>query len=243
MSASANESTREKLILARRGDSQAREALVRENLALVKYLVKRFLGRGKEYDDLFQYGCMGLLKAIDRFDLDYSVSFSTYAVPVIIGEIRRFLRDDNPVHIARSISDNARRIEALRQEKLRTGEAEPTLEAIGGELGLSAADVALALNARQGVRSLAEPVTENGEVLLQETLGQDCMEEVENRLLLRGLLEKLPENERRLLVRRYYYAQTQSRVAQDMGMTQVQVSRLEKRILKRLREMAGEVYK
>ena len=181
---------------------------------------------------------MGLLKAIDRFDLNYDVAFSTYAVPVIIGEIRRYLRDDNPMHIARSIADNARRIEALRAERLQAGEPEPSLEALGRALNLSGADVVLALNARQPVRSLTEPASGNEDILLQETLGQECMAEVEDRILLRDLLAALPDAERSLLVRRYFYAHTQSQIARDTGMTQVQVSRMEKRILKHMRQMA-----
>ena len=232
------QSVREKLALARPGDAAARAALVEENLALVKFVVKRFLDRGKEYDDIFQHGCLGLLKAVDRFDLNYDVAFSTYAVPVIIGEIRRYLRDDNPMHIARSIADNARRIEALRAERLQTGEPEPSLEALGRALNLSGADVVLALNARQPVRSLTEPASGNEDILLQETLGQECMAEVEDRILLRDLLAALPDAERSLLVRRYFYAHTQSQIARDTGMTQVQVSRMEKRILKHMRQMA-----
>ena len=234
----ARQSVREKLALARQGDAAARAALVEENLALVKFVVKRFLDRGKEYDDIFQHGCLGLLKAIDRFDLNYDVAFSTYAVPVIIGEIRRYLRDDNPMHIARSIADNARRIEALRAERLQAGEPEPSLEALGRALHLSGADVVLALNARQPVRSLTEPASGNEDILLQETLGQECMAEVEDRILLRDLLAALPDAERSLLVRRYFYAHTQSQIARDTGMTQVQVSRMEKRILKHMRQMA-----
>ena len=111
MTQQANQSAREKLVRAKEGDAEAREALVSENIPLVKYIVKRFLNRGAEYDDLFQYGCMGLLKAIDRFDPDYPVQFSTYAVPVIMGEIRRFLRDDGPVHVSRTIHEQARQIE------------------------------------------------------------------------------------------------------------------------------------
>ena len=239
MSVSANESTREKLALAQQGDPKAREELVRENLALVKYLVRRFLDRGKEYDDLYQYGCMGLLKAIDRFDLNYDVAFSTYAVPVIIGEIRRYLRDDNPLHIARSIADNARRIEALRADWVQAGKGEPSLEAIGSELGLTSHDLLLALNARQPVRSLTEPIGPNEEISLQETLGEDSMNEIEDRILLRELLRALPDSERTLLIRRYFYAHTQSQIAQDMGLSQVQVSRMEKRIIKHMRQMAG----
>ena len=238
MSGGANESTRALLKLAQGGDRKARDTLVEENLALVKYLVRRFLDRGKEYDDLFQYGCMGLLKAIDRFDLDYDVAFSTYAVPVIIGEIRRYLRDDHPLHIARSISDNARRIEEYLQSAEQNGEAPPSPEAIAAALGLNAEDVVLALNARQRVRSLSEPVSGGEDIALQDTLGAEPMAAVDDRLLLQELLARLSEKERTLLVRRYFCAHTQTQIARDTGMTQVQVSRLEKRLLRRTRELA-----
>lgn len=226
-------------MLAQQGDQQAKEALVCENLALVKYLVKRFLDRGKEYDDLYQHGCMGLLKAIERFDLNYDVAFSTYAVPVIIGEIRRYLRDDAPVHIARSIKENARQIERLQQEKMKAGEKIPSLEIMAKELGLTGAEVALALNACQPLRSLEEPVGKHEDISLKETLGKEYMGEVEDRILLRDLMNALPEADRKLLVRRYFYAHTQSQIAQDTGMTQVQVSRREKKIIQKMRAMAG----
>ena len=239
MNPESNESTRKKLALAQQGDRQAKEELVRENLALVKYLVRRFIDRGKEYDDLYQYGCMGLLKAIERFDLNYDVAFSTYAVPVIIGEIRRFLRDDHPVHVARSIRENARKIERIREESLKEGEDALPVEAIAKKLGISGGDIVLALNACQPVRSLEEPVGQHEDISLQETLGMECMGEVEERILLRDLLNALPEQDRKLLVRRYFYSQTQSQIAQDTGMTQVQVSRREKKIIQRMKVMAG----
>ena len=239
MSASDNESIRARIARAQQGDREARDALFAENLALVKYLVKRFLDRGKEYDDLFQHGCIGLLKAIERFDLQYDVAFSTYAVPVILGEIRRFLRDDHPLHVARSIGDNARRIEALREARRQEGAPDPSLEELAHSLDLSTSDVLLALNARQPVRSLSEPVTGGEDILLQETIGDEPMAAVEDRLLLRELIQGLPANERSILLRRYFYAHTQTQIAKDTGMTQVQVSRMEKRIINHLRQMAG----
>ena len=217
---------------------RARDEMINGNLRLVLSVIQRFVGRGENPDDLFQVGVIGLIKAIDNFDPRLDVRFSTYGVPMIIGEIRRYLRDDNPMHIARSIADNARRIEALRAERLQAGEPEPSLEALGRALHLSGADVVLALNARQPVRSLTEPASGNEDILLQETLGQECMAEVDDHILLRDLLAARPDAERSLLVRRYFYAHTQSQIARDTGMTQVQVSRMEKRILKHMRQMA-----
>lgn len=239
MSAEPYQSTREKLARARAGDSQAREEVVAENLALVKYLVKRFAGRGAEYDDLFQYGCMGLLKAVDRFDPDYPVQFSTYAVPVILGEMRRFLRDDGPVHISRTIHERARKIDDYIREYAQAHRREPDIGEIADALGMERGDVLLALNSRNRVRSLNEPVGTSGDLRLMDVLGRETMGRVDARLTLAKLLRDLPEADRALIVRRYFDHHTQAQIARDMGTSQVQVSRMESRILKRMREMAG----
>ena len=223
---------------AREGDRQAREALVRENLPLVRHLVKRFQDRGREYDDLFQYGCLGLLKAIDRFDPAFGTAFSTYAVPVILGEIRRFLRDDGSIHVARSIKENARRVEEARQGMLQASGREPTVDELCEALDLDREDILLALNARQSVRSLDASIDADGELTLKDTLGTDCMEAVEKRLLLGSLLKALPREDMRLIALRYFQRRTQTEIAKEMGVSQAQVSRMESRILKRLREYA-----
>ncbi|HIR07819.1 MAG TPA: SigB/SigF/SigG family RNA polymerase sigma factor [Candidatus Pullichristensenella stercoripullorum] len=223
---------------AREGDRQAREALVKENLPLVRHLVKRFQDRGREYDDLFQYGCLGLLKAIDRFDPAFGTAFSTYAVPVILGEIRRFLRDDGSIHVARSIKENARRVEEARQGMLQASGREPTVDELCEALDLEREDILLALNARQSVRSLDASIDADGELTLKDTLGTDCMEAVEKRLLLGSLLKALPREDMRLIALRYFQRRTQTEIAKEMGVSQAQVSRMESRILKRLREYA-----
>lgn len=233
-----HESTRMLLQSAREGDRQAREALVRENLPLVRHLVKRFQDRGREYDDLFQYGCLGLLKAIDRFDPAFGTAFSTYAVPVILGEIRRFLRDDGSIHVARSIKENARRVEEARQGMLQASGREPTVDELCEALDLDREDILLALNARQSVRSLDASIDADGELTLKDTLGTDCMEAVEKRLLLGSLLKALPREDMRLIALRYFQRRTQTEIAKEMGVSQAQVSRMESRILKRLREYA-----
>ena len=231
-----HESTRMLLQSAREGDRQAREALVKENLPLVRHLVKRFQDRGREYDDLFQYGCLGLLKAIDRFDPAFGTAFSTYAVPVILGEIRRFLRDDGSIHVARSIKENARRVEEARQGMLQASGREPTVDELCEALDLEREDILLALNARQSVRSLDASIDADGELTLKDTLGTDCMEAVEKRLLLGSLLKALPREDMRLIALRYFQRRTQTEIAKEMGVSQAQVSRMESRILKRLRE-------
>lgn len=233
-----HESTRMLLQSAREGDRQAREALVKENLPLVRHLVKRFQDRGREYDDLFQYGCLGLLKAIDRFDPAFGTAFSTYAVPVILGEIRRFLRDDGSIHVARSIKENARRVEEARQGMLQASGREPTVDELCEALDLEREDILLALNARQSVRSLDASIDADGELTLKDTLGTDCMEAVEKRLLLGSLLKALPREDMRLIALRYFQRRTQTEIAKEMGVSQAQVSRMESRILKRLREYA-----
>ena len=238
MTPDRHESTRSLLLRAREGDAEAREALVRENLALVHHLARRFQGRGQEYDDLFQYGCLGLLKAIDRFDPGFGTAFSTYAVPVILGEIRRFLRDDGSVHVARSIKENARRVAQVRQDFAQSMGREPDMDELCRKAALAREDVLLALNACQSVRSLDAAVDAEGERTLKDTLGTDCMEAVEKRLLLGSLLKMLPKEEMRLIAMRYFARRTQTDIAREMGISQVQVSRMESRILKRLRKYA-----
>lgn len=238
MSAEPYQSDRDKLLRARNGDAQAREELVTENIALVKFIVKRFLGRGAEYDDLFQYGCLGLLKAVDRFDPDYPVRFSTYAVPVIMGEIRRYLRDDGPIHVSRTIHERARRVETWVRQYAQEKGAQPSVEEIAMGLGMEAGDVLLALNSRQGVRSLDERLGD-GEMSLKDVLGTEPMAAVDRRLTLSKLLADLSPEERALIVRRYFKAQTQAEIARELGTSQVQVSRMESRIIKRMRAQVG----
>ncbi len=242
MSGEDYESTLEKLKRARAGDDQAREALVKENIALVKYLVKRFAGRGAEMEDLFQYGCMGLVKAIDRFDPARPVRFSTYAVPVILGEIRRYLRDDGPIHISRTIHERARDIRAFAGDFFMAHARQPTVEEISEALNLSGEDVLLAVNSKSEVRSLDAPTGDDGSPRLMDTLGEDPMEAVDRHLSVKGLLDALPEQERALIVRRYFRFHTQTQIARDMGTSQVQVSRMEKRVLNRMRELATAGY-
>lgn len=234
------EGTYEKLIRAKNGDALAREEVVRENLPLVHYVLRRFRDRGAEYEDLYQYGCMGLVKAVDRFDPSFDVRFSTYAVPVIMGEVRRFLRDDGPVHVSRTIQENAGKIERFRQAYLQEKGCEPNVEQICAQTGLNREDVVLAANAVRRVRSLDEPVGEDGDARLMDVIGGENMEEVDSRLLLCKLLGELAPDERSIIVRRYFHAHTQSAIARDMGISQVQVSRLESRILKRMRRSVTE---
>lgn len=228
------------LVRARNGDRAARDQLVQQNLALVKHIVKRFMGRGVEFDDLFQWGCLGLIKAIDRFDTDFPVQFSTYAVPVIMGEIRRFLRDDGSVHVSRTIYEQARRIEQYAAAFEEREQRRPDVHEIAAALNMEPGAVALAMNSRNRVRSLSEPVRRDSDLRLMDVLGTEPMCRVDSRLTLSKLLRDLPDQERAIIVRRYFQSHTQTQIARDMGLTQVQVSRMESRILKRMRAMAGE---
>lgn len=238
MMAEVHQSTEALLVRARGGDLQARERLVQENIALVKFIVKRFLGRGVEYDDLFQFGCMGLLKAIDRFDPSFQAQFSTYAVPVIMGEIRRYLRDDGPIHISRTLRELSRRVEDYLENS--DGAGSQSVQEIADALGAERGDVLLALNVKRPMRSLDETLGGDDGPRLMDVVGEDTMAEVDRRLLLSRLLMELSDDERTLILRRYFKRHTQAQIASDLGTSQVQVSRMESRILKKLRDRAGE---
>jgi RNA polymerase sporulation-specific sigma factor len=226
---------------AQAGDPQAMDAMVRTHLALVKYIVRRYLNRGREYDDLYQMGCLGLVKAIRNFDTSYDVRFSTYAVPVILGEIRRFLRDDSPMRVSRSIKENAVRVYRFIEEYEAENAGEPGLDEIASALGISREDALLALDSARPTRSFSEPVGADGSLTLGDVIGEDATEEIDNRLTIEALLKRLDEKERVILLRRYFSRHTQSEIALDMGMTQVQVSRMESKIIARLRrEAAGD---
>lgn len=225
---------------AHAGNQAARDTLVMNNVGLVWSIVRHFSGRGYELEDLFQIGCVGLLKAIDKFNLDFEVKFSTYAVPMITGEIKRFLRDDGMIKVSRSVKELGMRVRAVR-EKL-TGELgrEPGLDEIAARVGASREEVAASLEAAAEVESLYKSVG-NGEdqnLCLMDRLPDEREEQehMMNRMVLKQLLEQLSGKEREIIIRRYYENQTQSRIAADLNISQVQVSRLEKKILKRMRE-------
>ena len=219
---------------AQSGDDEACQQVLTENSGLIWSIVKRYYGCGVETDDLYQLGCIGFLKAVKGFDLNYGTQFSTYAVPKISGEIRRFLRDDGQIHVSRSIRQNAQRIQAFCSEY---GDETPPVGVIAAGVGLSEEDVLLAMEASQRPRSLNEPLGEDG-LTLADVLGHDETERTLERIELRRLIEALSPREREVIVRRYYRDETQAAIARDMGMTQVQVSRLESRILARMRQAA-----
>lgn len=222
------------------GDARARELLVEENTGLVWCVARRFFHRGVEPDDLFQIGSIGLLKAIDKFDVSFDVKFSTYAVPLIAGEIKRFLRDDGMIKVSRLLKESAVKACRVREELLRKRGTEPTLEEIAKETGIPAEEIVIAMEAVSEVESLSQTVYggDGSPALLEDRLPdrQDQNETMLNRLLLTQLLQMLSEEERELIRLRYFEDCTQVQVARRLGMTQVQVSRAEKRILKKLRQ-------
>lgn len=224
---------------AHQGDKAARDRLVQENMPLVWSIVRRFSNRGYEPEDLFQIGSIGLLKAIDKFDFSFRVEFSTYAVPLITGEIKRFLRDDGMIRVSRGLKETAMHAGVARQKLQASLGREPTLGEVAEQLHLEEEEVAAALAAGGEIESLSSTIyqRDGSEISLLEKLPleENACEEVENRLLLGQLLQELPEREKQLILLRYFSGQTQKQVAERLGMTQVQVSRLEKRILTGMR--------
>lgn len=229
------------------GDKNARDVLVSENLGLVHAVARRFEHRGHDREEIFQIGCIGLMKAIDKFDVTLGLAFSTYAVPMIMGEIRRFLRDDGMVKVSRTLKENGYRISrAMEELSLRLGR-EPSLVELAEKLDMQMEDIVFAMEANKDVESIYQPVyARDGDELLLvdqitgEGINGTCeepeKEAVLNRMVIAQLLETLPEQERRLIELRYFENCTQSVAAEKLGMSQVQVSRAEKKILIHLRE-------
>lgn len=246
------------------GDKTAREKLIEENLGLVRHIVKRFIGRGYDAEDLFQIGCIGLMKAIDKFDLSFAVRFSTYAVPMIQGEIKRFLRDDGMVKVSRTLKENAFRIRQVTQRLLQELGRDPTMQELENASGLNREDIVMALDANVEVESiyksvyqsdgseiyLVDQVVGQGDGVGRSALGQGNpygaagsdpeKEKLLDHMLLSQLLDGLEEKERKLIFMRYFQDKTQVEVAKNMGISQVQVSRMEKKILYQMRLRARE---
>ena len=224
---------------AHQGDKTARDKLVMDNMGLVWSIVRRFGGRGYELEDLSQIGSIGLIKAIDKFETAFDVKFSTYAVPMITGEIKRFLRDDGMIKVSRSLKEMAVRVRSAREEISGLLGREPTIDEIAERIGASREEVAASLEAGAEVESLYRPVGQNEDsgICLMDRLEEerDAHEVLLNRMVLQELMEGLEEQQREIILRRYFYNQTQTWIAADLGISQVQVSRLEKRILKEMR--------
>ena len=225
---------------AKDGDAAAREKLVEGNLRLVLSVIQRFSGRGENADDLFQVGCVGLLKAIDNFDTSQNVRFSTYGVPMIIGEIRRYLRDNSSIRVSRSMRDTAYRVLQAREKLQREQQREPTVEQIARELGIRREEVVFAMDAVCDPVSLFEPIYSDGgdavcvmdQVRDNKNTDEDWLEQI----ALKEAMARLSERERQILALRYSDGKTQMEVSSEIGISQAQVSRLEKNAIKSIKK-------
>ena len=236
----SNEEKNELLIKIKNGDSAAREEFINGNLRLVLSVIQRFYNRGENVDALFQIGCIGLIKAIDNFDLNQNVQFSTYAVPMIIGEIRRYLRDNNSIRVSRSIRDLAYRVLQIKERVSRQTGKEPSIEEIAKELDVDKEEIAFCLDAIQDPISLQEPVykdgTENLYVMDQVSDNKNIDEKWVENLTIAQALTKLTKREKEIISRRFFDGRTQMEVAEEIGISQAQVSRLEKCAISRIRK-------
>ena len=222
------------------GESDAREVLIENNLGLVRHIVKRFAGRGYDMEDLFQIGVIGLMKAIDKFDLSLGLKFSTYAVPMIIGEIRRFLRDNSTMRVSRSLKDTAYKAIYAKENLTRKNLKEPSIEEIAAEIGIAKEDIAYALDAIQNPMSLYEPiVTDGGDTLYVMDQISDKKNKEETwveHLSLSEAMKRLSAREREIITLRFFEGKTQMEVSAEVGISQAQVSRLEKNALKAIKK-------
>ena len=230
-------STEELIQRAQSGDTSAMEILVEENTGLIWAVTRRFLGRGVEADDLYQLGSLGFLKAVEGFDLSYGTQFSTYAVPKIAGEIRRFLRDDGTVKVSRSLKEQASAIRVVRNQLTTALGRDPTIAEISRQTGFSPEEIAMAETATAATESIQRETGEEGfslENVLTDTESEEIMVE---KIALRQAISALPEREATVIKLRFFHGLTQQRVARVLGVSQVQVSRIEKKAINRLREM------
>ena len=227
------------------GDTTAREELILENTGLVHSVVKRFLGRGHEPEDLFQIGCIGLIKASDKFDSSYGVKFSTYAIPMIMGEIKRFIRDDGIIKVSRHLKETAAKAMTLRTQLIDKNGCEPSIKELSEQLNISSAELASAISANTKPESLYSGYdndSEDGRLLIDRIEnGTDYEREITDKLALHQLFLELAPKEQQLLYLRYFKQKTQSAIAEYMGISQVQVSRLEKKLLLKMRSRLSDI--
>ena len=235
--------TLELIKLSQEGNKEARDRVVTENVGLVWSIVRRFANRGHDMEDLFQIGSIGLIKAIDKFDTSYEVKFSTYAVPMITGEIKRFLRDDGMIKVSRSLKETAAKIRAVREQFGNTLGREPTIEELEAELNIDRDEIVMALDTGAEVESLYKTIYQgdgNPIYLIDKYIeSKDESENLVDKLALREVIASLNEKEQEIIRLRYFKDKTQTDIAKELGISQVQVSRMEKRILKIMRERMG----
>lgn len=232
--------TLELLKLAKEGDQDAKEQLVTENLGLVWAVARRFMGRGYELDDLYQIGCIGLMKCIDKFDLSYDVKFSTYAVPMISGEIKRFLRDDGMIKVSRTLKETAYKVKKAREEIINRTGIEPKLEELSELLEIDVEEIVASLEVNIEVESIHKTIYQNdgNAVYLIDKIAseKDENESLLNQMVIEGLLKSLNDMEQTIIKLRYFENKTQTEIAKEVGISQVQVSRMEKKILLKMRD-------
>ena len=235
-----NEETMELLRRTKQGDMQAREELISGNLRLVLSVIQKFSGRGENADDLFQIGCIGLIKAIDNFNTDLDVRFSTYGVPMIVGEIRRYLRDNSALRVSRSMRDTAYKVLQAKEKFLAQHQREPTMDEIAQALDLKREDVVMALDAVLDPVSLNEPVYDNsGDAICVMDQVKDAKNTDESwleRIALKEAMDRLTDRERRILALRFFQGKTQMEVSAEVGISQAQVSRLEKNAINQIKK-------
>ena len=237
------ERTMELIPLAKGGDVEAMDELVRCNMALVRSIVKKYVNRGVEYDDLYQIGSMGLVKAVKNFDPAYNVRFSTYAVPMIAGEIKRYLRDDGMIKVSRSLKELAGKAAAAQVELSSRLGRDPGIQELAEYMGENPEEISMAMDASRPHISIYEPVYgDEGDALVMDKLtgSSDGDDDALDRIMLQQLMSILEPREQKIIMLRYFRDKTQSEIAASMGISQVQVSRLESRIMKKLRERAAE---
>lgn len=234
------DNTKKLILRSQAGDKEARDELVRENAPLVKSILRRYLNRGVEYEDLFQIGNIGLLKAVAGFDTSYDVRFSTYAVPMINGEIKRFIRDNSTVKMPRSLKEMQQRIRYAQQSLSQKLDRTPGAEDIARELGVEIDEVLFTLESMTATASLDEPVYDEQGSTLKDMIEDTALRATLNdRLALRQCLDQLDDREKKIILLRYFKDYTQSRVADIMGVSQVQISRIESRTIEKLRRKLG----
>lgn len=228
--------TEELIRRSQSGDRNAGELLITENSGLIWSVVRRFMGRGTEADDLYQLGCLGFLKAVEHFDLEFGTQFSTYAVPKIAGEIRRFLRDDGAVKVSRGLKEQAATIKTVRSQLIVSLGREPTISEIAERSGFTPEEIAVAETATAATESINREMGEDGFSLENVLTDTDSEERMVEKIALRQAIDKLPEREAMVIRLRYYHGLTQDRVSKVLAVSQVQVSRIEKKALSHLRE-------
>lgn len=237
----SREEKEELFIKIKAGDEQARDTFINGNLRLVLSIIQRFYGRGESADDLFQIGCVGLIKAIDNFDLSQNVQFSTYAVPMIIGEVKRYLRDNNSIRVSRSVRDLAYKAIQFKEKYTKEHGREPNIEEIAKELGVEKEDIAFSFNAIQDPVSLQEPVYNDGtdsiNVMEQVRDTKNTDELWAENMTIMGAMQKLNEKERMIITKRFFDGRTQMEVADEIGISQAQVSRLEKSAIQHIKRL------